>query len=69
MTALVGWWLVPFAITVAAFVRHFWSFRHDDIGADPIIAMAWLLAFVEAMVVSLAAWLVWALAVIIRGVV
>lgn len=69
MTAFIGWWIVSLAITVTAFVRHFWSFRHDDIGADPIVATAWLFAFIEALTISLAAWLVWALAVIILGVV
>lgn len=68
MTAIVGWWMLPLAITVAAFVRHFWLFRHDDIGADPVIATAWLFAFVEALTISLAAWLAWALVVIMRGI-
>lgn len=62
-TITMGWWLVPLAITVATFGGFaVWSISqppasgYDSIGAGIAAAMVFLLA----TVVSLVAWLVWA---------
>lgn len=65
MTIVFGWWLAPLAVTVAAFTWQRWVHRNDKpaygygtIGAG----IGGLLTFSAATVVSLTAWLAYALA-------
>lgn len=60
MTITLGWWLLPLAITIGAFM-HFhriWVKGNQD-GIGRAIATAFAVA--AALNVSLIAWLVWAL--------
>lgn len=60
-----GWWLAPLAITLAALVWHRWVHRDDthSFGYGGIgNAFGQLLTFSVALIVSLIAWLIWALA-------
>lgn len=65
LSTQLGWWLVPFAVTVLSIT--FVSRRLDKrdpkgYGQDPIgTAIILLLVFGCAAIVSLAAWLIWAL--------
>lgn len=60
----LGWWLLPFAVTIAAFVWRYWVHKDDQpsygygrIGAG----LGELLTLAAALIVSLVAWLIWAL--------
>lgn len=58
-----GWWLLPLAITVAAFIWQWWILKDKTTGGDygPIgLAVFQAITFLGALVVSLFAWLVWA---------
>lgn len=61
LTVDFGWWLAPLALTLAAFL---WAFmnclpsRYPSY-ADGVVA---LFAFCLATIISLIAWLVWAVA-------
>jgi len=64
ITLTFGWWLLPLAVTIAAFGWHSWATKenrrtggYEDIG----MAMGQLITFSAALVVSLIAWLIWAL--------
>jgi hypothetical protein len=61
----VGWWILPLAVTIAAFVWWNWLHKDDrrsggygDIGQG----LAQLASLGAALIVSLIAWLIWALA-------
>lgn len=61
----LGWWLVPAFVTVAAFVAvRMLGPRMSSRGGvgDVVIGLMELLCYCAAAVVSLVAWLVWALA-------
>ena len=61
-TVQFGFWLIPAFVTIAAFwLPHYWS-RHDKpaYGAD----IAGAIMLLASAIVSLFAWLVWALAVL-----
>lgn len=66
MTIEFGWWLLPLSVTFAAFV---WQWRvHKDerpAGDYAVIGAAFgrLITFMAAVVVSLIAWLVYAILV------
>lgn len=59
----LGWWLAPLAVTIIAFAWHFllWANQPPPSGygaiGDGIAATA---SFLLALVVSLVAWLIWA---------
>lgn len=60
----VGWWLLPLAATVGAFIWQWWVHKDErrsgDYG-DIGMAMGQLVTLAVAVIVSLAAWLIWAL--------
>jgi uncharacterized membrane protein len=61
MTVTIGWWAVPAFITIAAIyvaIREAPTSSGRDYGASAFIALAMLMA---ALIVSLVAWLIWAL--------
>jgi hypothetical protein len=63
MTSTVdfGWWMIPFAITLATFGLAAFSSRdmgNDTYGAGAVISLGFYMA---ASVISLLAWLIWAL--------
>lgn len=64
ITIQSGWWIVPLLVTIVAFAWFFWADNDNvssgrDYGAGALIS---LFLFCLALIVSLAAWLVWALA-------
>ena len=62
ITLSFGWWLMPLAVTFAAFIWQWWMHK-DDIQADGYSAigqgMGQALTFLVALVASLIAWLVY----------
>ncbi len=61
LTVSLGWWLVPAAVSAACFGCAAYASRdlgNDRFGAGAVIAFGFYLA---AAVVSLLAWLIWAL--------
>jgi hypothetical protein len=64
LTIQFGWWLLPLALTVAAFWRAAYLDRDNKPGGD--YNMSGIVSAVYyglALIVSLAVWLVWALLV------
>lgn len=62
---VLGWWLAPLAITAAAFLWARWMHKDDQLAGDYDRigqAMAELMTAAAATIVSLMAWLIWALA-------
>jgi hypothetical protein len=56
-----GWWLLPLAITIAAYGWHRWVNKDVQYGGDyNFSALGTILTFALAACVSLTAWLVWA---------
>ena len=58
MTFTLGWWALPTIITVALFV---WSGWYTDKSRDYAPDLTGLFRGVVAIIVSLVAWLIWAL--------
>lgn len=59
MTITIGWWLLPLSITLASFA---WAILTPARkGGDYSVDLFPLFRFAAAVIVSLAAWLVWAL--------
>lgn len=56
-TITFGWWIVPALITAASFAWAFWPDNSTGFGA----AVAGLIQSLIALVLSLAAWLIWSL--------
>lgn len=59
----LAWWLLPLGVTVAAFGWQWWLHKDERSGSDYGhigLAMRQAVTFLGAMVVSLVAWLVWA---------
>jgi len=61
----LGWWLVPVAVTLATLIWQWWvhkddppSYGYGSVGS----ALGQCLTLAAAIIVSLVAWLVWALA-------
>lgn len=64
VTLYLGWWLAPLAVTVAAFVAAKFYTRDNPYSggyANAGAAAIDLIVFGLALIVSLVAWLVWAL--------
>lgn len=62
-TITLGWWLMPLAVTVAAF-GYRWMFHQNDVysgGFMNLNELGRLLTALLAGVISLTAWLIWAL--------
>lgn len=57
MTITIGWWAIPTLITMGAFVYGVMPVRPGGYGADIAAAISML----AAMIITLAAWLIWAL--------
>jgi hypothetical protein len=56
---VASWWLIPMAVTIAAFVWALWTSSYDRGGyAEGLVTAFSLLV---ASIVSLVAWLIWAL--------
>jgi len=68
MTISLGWWLVPLAVTVAAFWRASVNGREAHGLSKPSAEIVGALLVLAALSISLGAWLVWALAMLIWGV-
>ena len=60
MTLTIGWWALPTFITIAAIyvALREWPEQRGDYDFSPIIGIFFLAA---ALIVSLIAWLIWAL--------
>lgn len=57
-----GWWLLPLAITIAAYGWHWWVNKDVQYGGDyNFSVIETLMTFCLATSVSLFAWLIWAL--------
>lgn len=59
-----GWWLIPLAITLCSYGRAFWVMSDEKGGGDYAAIGDALVAVVclsMATIISLIAWLVWAL--------
>lgn len=62
MSIVVGWWIVPAAITVAALLWAAWMREpYSDGGSYGFSGLVNLLWYLIALVPSLAAWLIWSL--------
>lgn len=64
ITIPLGWWLLPAAITVAAIIWQWWVHKDDRPSGDYGQigdAMGHLVTGMVAVIVSLLAWLAWAL--------
>jgi hypothetical protein len=58
MTITLSWWAIPLAITLAAF---WWALFRETTGSDLGAAIDSAFGLVVALIVSLVAWLVYAL--------
>lgn len=60
MSIAIGWWVVPTFITIAAIyiALREWPEQRGDYDFSPLIGLFYLAA---ALIVSLVAWLVWAI--------
>ena len=67
MTGLLGWWMLPAAVTLFLVVRIAWLYRRERAGADIVEATVWLFAVNEALTFVILAWFLWALGVILFG--
>jgi hypothetical protein len=63
MTLTLGWWLLPAAITLITLSWCFFTFNKRPTDALGVILQPFIASFYYgiAVVVSLAAWLIWAL--------
>ncbi len=61
ITITLGWWLAPAIITVVLFVWAFWPLEVYAFSKGPSVSVVQTICTLGAAVVSLAAWLVWAL--------
>jgi hypothetical protein len=59
----LGWWLLPTAITGASLIIALWMAKPSGRGDYAAIAdgFVWLVIMMAALIVSLVAWLLWAL--------
>ena len=57
MTITIGWWATPAIFTVVSLVWAFLPSREQGYGADVV----GIVQFLASIIVSLVAWLVWAL--------
>lgn len=55
-----GWWLAPLAVTILAFGRAYWVDRGNSGGGYSFGAIASAFVYGAALIVSLIAWLAWA---------
>ena len=58
MTITIGWWALPLVFTLSAFA---WALSRETTGSDLGAAIDSGFGFVVALIVSLVAWLVYAL--------
>lgn len=64
MTVTIGWWIVPTIVTVWAFGWHVWVHRRERPGyayGNVGQALGRAITMMIAAVVSLGAWMMWAL--------
>jgi hypothetical protein len=64
ITIQFGWWLLPLAVTVCSYGRAFWLLPDELGGGDYAAtgkALCGLVYLGAATIISLIAWLVWAL--------
>jgi hypothetical protein len=57
MTLTIGWWVLPLAVTIAAFTWALWGSDGGTLG-DAVVG-SFFVAF--AAIISLSAWLIWSL--------
>ena len=57
VTITFGWWLVPASLTLVLLTWAFWPDKHPSYGMD----IGGVFKVLAAVIVSLAAWLVWSL--------